>query len=41
MNKQEFMERLAERAGFSKKDARKAIDSMIELISQAFSLPVA
>ncbi|MCD6261941.1 MAG: HU family DNA-binding protein [Deltaproteobacteria bacterium] len=37
MNKQEFVERLAERAGFTKKDARKAIDGAIELINQALA----
>ena len=35
MNKQEFVERLADKTGFTKKDARKVINSMIELINQA------
>ena len=29
MNKQEFVERLAEKAGFTKKDARKMIDTRL------------
>ena len=37
MNKQEFVERLAERAGFTKKDARKALDTAVELIQQALA----
>jgi len=37
MNKQEFVERLAKRAGFTKKDARKALDGAIELINQALA----
>lgn len=35
MNKGEFVDRLAEKGGFSKKDARKALDAMIELVTKA------
>ena len=34
MNKREFVDQLAEKAGFTKKDARKAIDSMIDIINE-------
>ena len=33
MNKQEFVERLAEKVGFTKKDARKAIDATIDIVN--------
>ena len=34
MNRQEFVERLADKTGFTKKDARKAIDSVIDIINE-------
>ena len=37
MNKQEFVDRLADKAGLTKKDARKALDSAVELIQQALA----
>ncbi len=37
MNKQEFVDRLAEKAGLTKKDARKVIDGAIELINHAIA----
>lgn len=33
MNKAEFVDKLAAKTGFTKKDARQALDSMINLIS--------
>ena len=35
MNKQEFIERLADKTGFTKKDARKALTSALDIIEQA------
>ena len=35
MNKQEFVDRLAEKTGFTKKDARNVIDTVVELITKA------
>ncbi|MFP4647441.1 MAG: HU family DNA-binding protein [Candidatus Acetothermia bacterium] len=32
MNKGEFVDRLAEKTGFTKKDSRKALDSTLEII---------
>ena len=37
MNKAEFAEKLAKKAGLTKKDAYKAIDGMIELVTKALS----
>lgn len=35
MNKAEFVEQLAKKAGFSKKDAYKAIDTFVDLVTKA------
>jgi len=35
MNKGEFVEALSEKTGFTKKDSREALDSTIEIISEA------
>jgi len=35
MNKAEFVEKLAKKAGFSKKDAYKAIDTFVDLVTKA------
>ncbi len=35
MNKGDFVDKLAEKTGFTKKDARSALDSMIGLITDA------
>ena len=35
MNKAEFVEKLAKKAGFSKKDAYKAIDTFVDLVTHA------
>lgn len=35
MNKGEFVDKLSEATGFTKKDSRKALDSMIDIITQA------
>ena len=37
MNKAEFVDKLAVKTGFTKKDARKALDSMIGLVSHALA----
>jgi len=37
VNKGEFVDKLAAKAGFSKKDARKALDGMIGLITNALA----
>ena len=37
MNKAEFVDKLAVKTGFTKKDARKALDSMIDLVSHALA----
>ena len=37
MNKGEFVDKLAAKAGFSKKDARKTLDAMIALITDALA----
>ncbi len=37
MNKAEFVDKLAAKTGFTKKDARKALDSMIDLVSRALA----
>ncbi|HCP32708.1 HU family DNA-binding protein [Candidatus Bipolaricaulota bacterium] len=37
MNKGEFVDKLAAKTGFNKKDARKALDAMIGLITDALS----
>lgn len=37
MNKGEFVDKLAAEAGFGKKDARKAMDAMIGLITDALA----
>ena len=37
MNKGAFIDKLAAKTGFSKKDARKAVDSMISLITNAIA----
>lgn len=37
MNKSEFVNRLAERTGLTKKDSRCALDAMTELITEALS----
>lgn len=37
MNKAEFVDKLAAKTGFTKKDARKALDSMINLVSHALA----
>jgi DNA-binding protein HU-beta len=35
MNKAEFVEKLAKKAGFSKKDAYKAIDTFVDLVTKS------
>ncbi|MCF7875592.1 HU family DNA-binding protein [Candidatus Bipolaricaulota bacterium] len=35
MNKGEFVDRLAEKTGFTKKDSKKALDSVLEIITEA------
>lgn len=35
MNKGEFVDELAERTGFTKKDSKKALDSVLEVITEA------
>lgn len=35
MNKGEFVDRLAKRCGFTKKDSKKALDSPLEVITEA------
>jgi len=35
MNKGEFVERLSEATGFTKKDSKEALDSVIEIITEA------
>lgn len=35
MNKGEFVDKLAEKTGFTKKDSRMALDSILEIISDA------
>ncbi|HID08940.1 TPA: integration host factor subunit alpha, partial [Candidatus Micrarchaeota archaeon] len=37
MNKGELIAKLAERAGMTKKDARKALDTLIEIIIETVS----
>jgi len=37
MNKAEFAEKLAKKAGLTKKDAYKAIDGMIDLVTKALA----
>lgn len=37
MNKAEFVERLAKKTGFTKKDARKALDAVTEVITEALT----
>ena len=37
MNKGAFIDKLATKTGFSKKDARKAVDTMISLITDAIA----
>ncbi|MGC9529848.1 MAG: HU family DNA-binding protein [Candidatus Bipolaricaulaceae bacterium] len=37
MNKGEMVDRLAVRTGLTKKDARKALDSMIDIITEAMT----
>jgi len=37
VNKAEFVDKLAVKTGFTKKDARKALDSMIGLVSHALA----
>lgn len=37
MNKGAFIDKLATKTGFSKKDARKAVDAMISLITNAIA----
>ncbi|MFP4588702.1 MAG: HU family DNA-binding protein [Candidatus Acetothermia bacterium] len=35
MNKGEFVDKLAERTGFTKKDSRKALDGVIDIVTEA------
>ncbi|RLE36794.1 DNA-binding protein, partial [Candidatus Acetothermia bacterium] len=37
MNKQEFVDRLADKTGLTKKEARKVLDTAVELIQQALA----
>ncbi len=37
MNKKELVEQLAKRTGFTKKDARTALDSIVEVITDALA----
>lgn len=38
MNKAELVERLAEQTGFTKKDARKAVDGLVEVITNSLTM---
>ena len=35
MNKGEFVDKLAEKTGFTKKDSRKALDGVIDIVTEA------